>query len=403
MIEEKPAALRVLSEAGWGLLVDAGIAVDDAPDALRAAEHLRHRRPEAPPDERAAALELVTEGLALAKKLGLDQRLLAVRGAVEQATSVRVATWHAQQLPADARVLEIGCGCGADSLALAHRAQNLMATDIDPVRAACAHTNLMAFGLASARALPADGLEVLAGEGRRANVVFADPDRRPGGRRTLDPERWEPPLSRLLALADGERSVFVKAAPSLSADEVPAPFDVAYVSFAGACVEAFLSAEPGRAPRAPRAVLLPPEGPSVELAGDRGDAPAGPLGAVLLVADPAAIRARLLAELCSRHELRLVNSGLAFLTGESAAQSPWLTAYRVIESLPLHPRHVRHAVRRLGPRQLRVHARGVAITAPDLDRPLRGERGSGPELDVFATRSDDRPIAVLAERVGPAP
>ena len=86
---DRDAALRVLGEEGWRLLVDAGIALDEAPtgDDLVAAAKLAVRRPDAAPADRSAALELVTAGAALARKLGLDERLLAVRGAVEQATN----------------------------------------------------------------------------------------------------------------------------------------------------------------------------------------------------------------------------------------------------------------------------------------------------------------------------
>src|SRR5262245_22638738 len=166
--------MEVLGEAGWTLLVDAAFALESGRgDALAAAAALAKRRADAPAPRRAAALELVTEGARLARKLGLPgERLLAVRGAVEQATQGRVATWHAQLLPEGARVVEIGCGCGGDSLALAHRARNLVAVDADPVRAACAHMNLAALGLSNARAVPGDALEFLEGEGAAADVVF---------------------------------------------------------------------------------------------------------------------------------------------------------------------------------------------------------------------------------------
>src|SRR6185295_17694827 len=111
-------------------LVEAGLAFDEAGgDALAAATALAKRRPDAPGVRRAAALELVSGGAKLARKLGVDERLLATRESVEQATSGRVATWHAQQVPENSRVLEIGCGCGGDSMALAYRAANLIATD----------------------------------------------------------------------------------------------------------------------------------------------------------------------------------------------------------------------------------------------------------------------------------
>ncbi len=402
--------LELLGESGWAILLDAALAFDAAGgDALRAAERLRKAKPEVRPDLRAAALELTAEGARLARKLGIEgERLLAVRGAVEQASSGRVATWHAQRLPGgpgEARVVEIGCGAGGDSIALAHRARNLIACDIDPVRAACAHHNLAAFGLSSARAVPADGFEVLAGEGSGADVVFCDPDRRVGGERSLDPEEWGPPLSRLADLAATGMRVLVKAAPSLDADLATGAFRVSYVSHRGECVEAFLESRvgidgaTGDDPSAPDvcAVLLPEDGPSVTLSGDRSDAPDGDLGESVYTADPAAIRARLLAELAARHRLTLVTSGIALMSGPAGVVSPWLAEHRVSGSCGLQD--VPAALRRMGAGSLRIHVRGVPATAADLEKAWRGAltRG-GPAIDVFATRLRDRPAAVLATR-----
>jgi SAM-dependent methyltransferase len=397
-VADRDAAMAVLSEPGWGLLLDAGTVHDAAAgDALRAASLLAARRPASDARERAAALELVSEGARLAAKIGAFERLLAVRGAVEQATSGRVSTWHALRVPEGARVLEIGCGCGADSLAIAHRARNLIATDLDPVRSACAHMNLAALGLSNARALPGDGFEALAGEAQGADVVFADPDRRPGGERSLDPEAWLPPLSKLEGLATSARRVLVKAAPSLDADAAGEAFDVAYVSYGGECVEAFLESRGDEAgPRRVRAVLLPADGPSIELEGERGDAPAGAVGEAILVPDPAAVRARLLAELCARHRATLVGDGIAWLTGAADVESPWLRVHRVAARCALQ--EVPAALRSLGAGSVRVHVRGVPVAAPDLERRWRSaldRRSGAPAADAFVTRFLGEPGAVV--------
>jgi SAM-dependent methyltransferase len=310
-----------------------------------------------------------------------------------------VATWHAQRVAPGARVLEIGCGCGGDSLALAHRAANLISVDDDPVRAACAHVNLTTTGLATARAVPGDGFEVLAGEAAKADVVFADPDRRAGGKRQLDPEAWRPPLSRLAELAREGRRVLVKAAPSLDAEEVAGVFDVAYVSHGGECVEAFLEAPRSGGPGV-RAVLLPDDAPSIELSGDRRSWPADSLGESLYVVDPAAIRAHLLAELGIQNELYLVDPEIAYMTGRGAASSPWLKEFQVIDDLPLRPVDVLARLRARRPAAIRVHVRGVAMTASELERRFAeavDPRGGG-TIDVFATRLLGKPSAILAVR-----
>ena len=407
------AFLDVLGESGWGLLLDAGLAVDALDPsargaALAAAERLRKAHPSVPPERRAAALELVFEGARLATKLGVSgERLIAVRGAVEQATAGRVATWHAQRLPGapgEARVVEIGCGVGGDSIALAHRARNLISCDLNPVRAACAHTNLAAFGLASASAVPADGFDVLAGEGKDADVVFCDPDRRPDGTRTLDPHAWSPSLDRLFDEVGGGRALLVKAASSLDPEPYLDRFAVSYVSHGGECVEAFLES---RAPVAftaavddpVSAVLLPADGPSVELRGDRGQAPEGDLGDALYTIDPAAIRGRLLAELATRHSLSLLDLQIALFSGARGVNSPWLKEHAVHTACGIQD--VPAELRRLEASHVRVHCRGVAATATELDRVWRSAvapKGGGPAIDVFVTRLRDRPGAVLASR-----
>jgi hypothetical protein len=125
------------------------------------------------------------------------------------------------------------------------------------------------------------------------------------------------------------------------------------------------------------------------------------VGAAIYTADPAAIRARLLAELCVRHGLALVDTRIAFLTGGPDAGSPWLRGYEVLRVLPLRPAGLAAEVRALRPSAVRVHCRGVAVTAPDLERRLAraaDARGGGPVLDVFATRALGETIAAVTRR-----
>ena len=54
-----------------------------------------------------------------------------------------------------------------------------------------------------------------------ATPPFLDPARRAGGRRLLDPDRWSPPWSTVLALLDRVPTCVVKVAPGLDHDRVP--------------------------------------------------------------------------------------------------------------------------------------------------------------------------------------
>lgn len=387
--------LAVLGESGWRLLLFAGMAVDDHPDdALAAATALAKRASDDPAPHRAAALELVVQGRRLADKLGLDERLLATREAVEQATRGRVATWHAQRVPACERLVEIGCGCGGDSLALAHRVRNLVATDLDPVRAACTHLNLLAVGLGSSRAVPGDGLSLLEGELSRADAVFLDPARRSDGARTRDPESWSPPLSAIRRLVADGRSVFAKLGPTLDADDVGGALDVWFVSHAGECVEAFVEPRAGDVAQV-GAVLLPGDGPAVHLTGERGPAPVAAVDDVLHTVDPAAIRAGLLGELAARHDLGVVRPGLAWLAGGDVVASPWLRSHVVLRRAALS--EVPALLDELGAGDVRVRLRGHPATSDELHRAWRRRLGrGGPTFDVFVTRTEDGDRAWVA-------
>lgn len=393
------AALALLAEEGWRTLVEAGLSLDEAGgDEAGAPERLARRLPGAPPESRAAAMELVAQGARLARKLGVGERLLAVREAVDRAPWGRVATWHAQQVPAGSRVLEMGCGCGGDSLALAHRAANLIATDADPVRAACTHVNLTTTGLATSRAIPGDGRETLAGEASKAGIVFVDPVPYETGGRSLPPGSWRPSLPHLEEIARGGRRVFVRAEPSLAADAVAGAFRVAYVSHGGGCVEAFLDSALGDGP-AVRAVLLPDDGPSAELSGDRGEAPSGRVGEAVHVVDPSAVRAGLLAELCRRHGLRRTDPKSDLLTGPPVAASAWVKTFLVLRVLPLRTQDVLAELRRLRPSGLRIHGYGATPSGDAMETSWAStvDPGSaGPALVAFATRVLGAPSAILA-------
>ncbi len=404
---DRTAALAVLAEGGWRLLLDATSCFDEVRsrggDAqFAAASRLAKRRPDSVPLQRAAALELCASGADLARKLGLDERLLAVQDAVPQASPGRIASWHASQIPADARVLEIGCGVGADTLALSARARNVIACDVDPVRAACAHHNLMTLERGGARATPGDGFELLEGDAARATVIYADPDRRPHGRRELSSAAWRPSLASLVELARPGRDVYVRAAPSLDPEELPRGCRALFVSYHRSCMECFvvIPGERGTEPARVGAALLPERAAAVYLDGARGRAPVKPLGDVLLVPDPAAMRAGLLAELCRLHGVGLVSPGIAWMSGPTPVATPWLRSYVIEERLSLATKPLIAALRRRSPREVRAHVRGVAQDAASLAKRLkRAAGGAGPALDVFATRLDDQPAALIARPV----
>ena len=90
-------------------------------------------------------------------------------------------------------------------------------------------------------------------------------------------------------------------------------------------------------------------------------------------------------------------SGL--LTGHDACLSPWVRAFRVVESMPWNFKGVRARLRELDAGEVTVKTRGGLVEPDRLSRELRGR--SGRPLVLFALRLGDAPIAIITEPASP--
>ena len=119
-------------------------------------------------------------------------------------------------------VLDLGCGIGGDTLALARRRQ-VIAYDIDPLRLRLAEANATSCGLADRIEFRcADWTQELAhGRLPTAAAAFADPARRVGDRRVFHLDEMLPPIGALLALQAMMPALGVKVMPGVEDREIP--------------------------------------------------------------------------------------------------------------------------------------------------------------------------------------
>ncbi|HVG93462.1 MAG TPA: SAM-dependent methyltransferase [Planctomycetota bacterium] len=325
-----------------------------------------------------------------AVKTPLAEALLFTREALEQATPAPVAEERAARFHAFPRVADLCAGVGLDTIALARAGRHVVAVERDPARAALLAHNARAAGV-DAR------VEVVVGDVATAQVecdaAFLDPDRRAGGERTRDPDRFEPPAATWAALAARFGHLLVKLPPALPSP--PSDAGVELVSLDGRLREARTGFGALAISAARRALVLP-SGASLDGAGcPWPDARAPRPGDVLLDPDPAVVVAGLVGEAAIAAGAAPVHPRIAYLLGDRAM--PWARCDRVEAVLPADPRALRAELAARDVGDLELRQRGIADPPEAWRRRLRPRGGARATL-VLTRGPDDRYVALLVRR-----
>ena len=326
-------------------------------------------------------------------------RMLFTEAGLEQATRLKVAALHAGRFARAGvgHVADLGCGIGGDALALAAVDLEVTAAEADEVTAAIAAYNLTPFP--RARVLHSRAEEVpLGGIGG----AWLDPARRTtaGGttRRLSDASDYSPTLDFAFGLA-ARMPVGVKLGPGTDRDVIPAGSEAQWVSVDGDVVELAVWQGAVARPGIGRAALVIRGEAAAELTAeaDSEDAPSGPPGDYLYEPDGAVIRARLIGDLARANGAWMLSPGIAYLTSDTAFDSPFARGFRVLERLPSDERQLRQALAARGIGTLEIKKRGADVDPAALRTrlKLRGDRSA----TIVLTREEGRRVVLLVERL----
>ncbi|TDD21359.1 SAM-dependent methyltransferase [Actinomadura sp. KC06] len=400
----------LLGPSGQALLGEAA-GLDVSEDSLLAtASRLRERHD---PALVAAALTQVRLRERALAKFGDDAgRMYFTQAGLEQSTRASVASHRARRfadrLPG-ARVLELGCGVGADLIARARVGLAGEGVEIDPLTADVARANVASLGL--------DGLvSVRVGDAVKEepggfDAVFADPGRRTARGRVFDPRSYEPPLDVVLDKAGRAPAACVKVAPGIPHEAVPDGAEAEWVSVGGDVKEAALwlgelAGDVGR-----RATLLPSDTQSDAETRAWTLTPQGlddpdvrAWGRYLYEPDGAVIRAHLVGEVAALVGGGLADPRIAYVTSDELRPTPFASAYEIDDVLPFSVKRLRAELRRRGVGVLTVKKRGSAVDVDRLRRDLgfggrRASRAGAEELTLVVTRVGREPVALLTRPV----
>ncbi len=330
-----------------------------------------------------------------------------------QATSPLLADYHARLLAPLGVVADLGCGAGTDAIAIARAGARVVAIERDPARLVFARANARALGVAERITFQQGDVTTLDWLNGDQNVcaVFWDPSRRasgsaPGGRNgarvSRHGDRYEPPLDFLELFRARVDGGVLKLSPALP-DEVLAPIagvsgTVTFLSEARECKEACVAwgavadknAAPFSALLLPENIALAPSDTN-NLEPWQNAAPvAARVAAFVLDPDPAPLRAHALASLCQlwgRDAARITDAD-DYLTASdlNPALARAASSYRVVETVPYHPKRVAERLRALDVGRLVVKKRHFPQEPDAVAKALRVS-GKGREITLILVRA----------------
>ncbi|MHA3722854.1 THUMP-like domain-containing protein [Leucobacter sp. HY1910] len=400
-----PGWEALLSEAGTALLTEVCRTLDEPGVSATQLNGSLRKRGIDPALIAAVLTQAEMRRKARAKFGDLAGSLLFTQAGLEQATRAPVARLHAARFAAAGchAVADLGCGIGAESLALLAAGVAPRAVELDPFTSQLAGHNLAALASSLGRDIPAvTNSDALSFDLAGCDGAFLDPARRTAGhrdtRRIASPDDYSPSLNFAFAVAES-LPTGVKLGPGLDRELIPDRAEAQWVSVDGQVVETGLWFGPVARPGVKRAALVMRGDECYELtaAADSVDAETRGLGDYLYEPDGAVIRARLIGDLARSLGAGMLSEKIAYLTSDALAVTPFAQGFRVLDRLPAKEKELRRALAERDIGTLEIKKRGVDVDPAALRKRLK-LRGKA-SATVFLTRDgDDGHIALLAER-----
>jgi hypothetical protein len=401
---------RLTTGEGWGLLQS--LPPYDEAGALPLQQRLRDAGFE--PDLVAAALNQARLREKATAKFGEFARgMVFTSDGLEQATRLGVAAQHAQRFRAAGihTVHDLGCGIGADAMAIAGLDLRVRAVDADEVTAAIAAVNLRHWPESTAEQGLAEEFAPPAGEGARGVGVWLDPARRTPGvaditgrtRRLFRLEEVSPSWETVQELARALPATGAKLGPGFPHAAVPAGAEAQWTSVDGEVLECTVWFGPlVRTAGRTAAVLREGAGPVLVTEQD-GDTTAPTLtnltdvGAWLYEPDRAVLRAGLVPALTAATGGAELDAGVGYVGSSRSVEVPYARRYAVVEAMPFNVKALRGWLRDHGIDRLTIKKRGVSVDADLLRRQLRLPAKGRSEAIVVLTRVRSNQVALVVK------
>lgn len=381
----------LLSPAGERWLQETAVTTITPHNHLQIAAHLRQQLP---PHHAQAVLETAVLRQQATAKFSRAEHMFFTRPALEQASSETISQYRARRFAAAGfrQLADLGCSIGGDALALAAQA-DVTGVEWDPVRLAMAQENVRVYGHSPHfHPLQADLVELTP---LPVDAVFFDPARRDEhGRRFHSVHQYQPPLQ---VIAGWSRHTAVKISPGVDYAEISPDAEAEFISLAGELKECVLWTGDLHSGVRRRATLLPENHTMTD-----ADLPVQPIpvtspGKYLYEPDRAVIRAHLVEVLAQQLDAAKIDDQIAYLTGDTALETPFARRYEVEMVRPFQLKQLRRYLHENQIGQVTIKKRGSPLEPEQLQRQLRL---TGPQKNhriLFLTHIQGEPSVIIAQ------
>jgi len=406
-------ATYLLSDAGRDLLTR--VAQEAQSDPVRALIRLRKSEDA---DRVTAAWEIYEARKKSAAKFGeLGASMYFTTEALEQASSPGASAYHARRIVDSGKrsVVDLCGGIGADTLAFARAGLSVILCELDPVRALFAAENARVAGFG-------DRVEVRCVDATTAldslktampdAAIWFDPARRVDNRRIADPNDYLPPITLLARLhGAGFKSVGAKLSPAVDHGvERPYGGELEFISDMGECKEALLWTGAMMRGEGTRAAVIGKSGTSTITAtpAEEHARPERPItqldtwppetqSSYLYEPDPAVIRAHLVQALADRIGAHLIDPHIAYLIGPALVDTPFATAYAIVDRFAFHVKALNRALRERSVGRVVIKKRGFPQEPVQVRKQLKLSGDN--EMTLVLTRVGQQHQVVLCHPV----
>jgi len=386
-----------LASPGGQLLLDELVYSSDT-DVLKMVSGLRKAGHD-PMTVAAALTQAKLRKRAVAKFGDFAKGMLFTEDGLEQASRLKVAALHAGRFRAAGitEVADLGCGIGAESMAMAALDIKVRAFEIDEVTAAVATYNLAAFENVTVELANVEDLEL-----SQFEALFLDPARRDlagpkkaEAQRHFDSANYSPNFDFCLASARTKPSG-IKLGPGHDKRQIPNDAEAQWISVDGDLVELGLWFGSVRRDNVARSALLLDSDGQQEITSSEAqspNAPLGELGMYVYEPDNSLIRSRLISDFAAPLGLQIISPDIAYLTSDEKISSPWMRGFEIIDNLVFDRKQLKAYVKKNGIGILEIKKRGSDISPEELRREL-SPKGEGAATLVVTRVGDAHRVLV---------